>query len=100
MKGDERDFMLFEQHLLPLHQELFTNLSNSTNLPFVTASSPSRALVNAEEKIEEEEDKNKITSFDAFKSLSVLVDDNAVGRYLLSIVTAAYIRLQLSTLCT
>jgi hypothetical protein len=80
LKGDERDFKLFEEHLLPLHNELFTHLTNSTFLPFLAALPTSSALVNAEGKGEEEE-ANEITSIDAFKSLSCLVDDNAVSRH-------------------
>ena len=78
LKRDERDFKLFEDHLLLLHNELVMNMSNSIFLPFLAASPTSRALINAEEK-DKEDETNKITSMDAFKALSVLVDANAVS---------------------
>ena len=97
LKGDERDFKLFKDHLLQLHTEVTANLSNSTFLPFLAASPSSRALVNAEGK-DEEVGANTITSMDAFKSLSVLVDANAVSHHSSLNITTPHMLLQSSLL--
>jgi hypothetical protein len=87
LRGDDRDFQLFQEHLLPLHQELFINLSNSAFLPFLAVSPTSSTLISTEGKGLEEEGIT-ITSIDAFKSLSSLVDADAVRRHhLLSKIT-------------